>query len=377
MYKICILCLKLTHLSPSPPKWHQVELCMEKFCNSYDANNFAIFGGLADKAYTLTGGLMTKLDRLIVMEKTAAPTWLRNTGTVLGKGLGLFIASTAGSQIGSDIATLSHGGGRVGAGPKARWEKEYRDYVAANTDPKLLEKGNKARERLGLLGLGVGALAALPFTRKPLLLAGAGLSGRSAGRWLAKVKNPSIAPEMSAQLKELGQFRGMMSDEEASAWMKAMHSPELAQNPSLRNQLVGSYTQYMGQDPEYQSLLRKKRIGKVVGSIAGMGALTAGMLMGRKPSINTGKLIKLLEKGKTPAEAFRRANPTTLQSAIGGKTYWPWLGLGVAGMGIGAAKTIEGGRRGGVDPDYTRKKVLEELASQGGSSLLYYGGGPS
>ena len=295
------------------------------------------------------------------IQKTAAPVWLRNAGKALGVGTGLFFGAQAGASLGKDVASLAHKG-KVGLGSETRWKQDHKDRMEKLVDPVALAKARKAKTKAQWLGLAGGALATLAVTKgkKPLVALGGALTGAAAGGFISKRLNPVLSAfDMSPTSSRLSKTIGLLPKEKRKAWQELLDDPSLANDPELKSKMVEYYNDVAKQRPVYKSYARKQKTGSILGSILGTGAMAAGLIYGSKKGLLKSKNI-----------------PTSFQKALGGNPYWAWAGLGAAGLGLGVAKKLEGGRRARLTKEEIRKNAMGELMSQAGTSLLFYGGGP-
>lgn len=303
---------------------------------------------------------MTKLDRMLEMEKTAkAPNWLRNVGTGLLAAGGIYGAMRTGSSLGKDLASIAHGG-KVGLGSETRWKQDHKNKMRSLIDPALMAEAKRSdlfAQGAGLLG---GGLVTSFMSKNPLVLLGGALTGRGIGKLVARLRSPTLsALEMGPASSSLGETIGLLPKAKRAAWQTLLNSRGVANDPKLKAQFAAYYNRVAKNRPVYKSYAKKKKIGRIAGGIAGVGLAAALMAYGSR-------------------KGLYRSNPdpTSFQKAIGGNSYWPWAGLAAAGLSLGVAKKVIGGRRARLTKDEIKKNVIEEVLTTGGAGLSSYGGGP-
>ena len=325
---------------------------------------------------------MTKLDRLELMQKTAAPAWwgqflnvpavnaarsgfknvvgnryVRTLGTGLMGAMGVGYGASALGGMAQGASDLAYKG-PMGLAPRERWAHEQRNRIQSEYTPEQIASSRNAVRKGGLIGAGVGLVGTALARNRPILALAAPLVGWSMGRNIAKAINPYSSPTPDPVASFLGEYRGVMSDEEASRITEALHSPELTNNPEYRAQLVQQYSQSMEERPEVKAYrARQKRAKLIGGTIGGLG-MAAAMILGSK-------------KGLKP-------DATKLQKLIGGNVGMaPWIGLAAGTAGMGLATALEGGRRAGLSPEEYRKRAYENALDENAQTLAFYGMGYS
>lgn len=322
---------------------------------------------------------MNRVDRLVEMEKLAAPgAWqafktmkipaaigrgyqafrhnpvARTVGSGAMGGLSVLFGSMMGGGAAENISDLAYKG-PMGVGAREKWLHEQREARRKMFTPEEQQQGRTHLRRGGLIGAGVGALggAFAMMKGKPLLGLAAPILGWSTGRNIAKAVSPAADESPDPIDATLGQYRGLMSDRQARAWTNMLQSPEMMANPQARAALVNQFHEHMQGDPAVAAYQKRQRTAKRIGGAIGGLGLGALMLFGKKKGL--------------------RPDATRLQKLIGGSTLPGFAGLVFGGTALGALATREGGRRAGLE-DY-RKRALEQALDEGGMSAAFYGMG--